>query len=421
MLIVLVLLYLHTALCHLCRQGELGNCLQAEYWRDLEDNSRLLQLQNPSLASEETWAHATTQPKVGGLLLATSDVPRPDVLHTDQYWQAMALLVRHSAAGSVGLVPKRPSGLKLGVGRGRLKLGIRGDPAGMQETFAASRTLRRHGAASLSAAMSQQGRGGDSLEKDSQRDAQGRVLFMRIGLRCILLVCVRELLTSAAEHNYAHPNLRRRADVTLPAACCVGYSRLLSIPAAKGAASDATTPIVITLSTADAPAAASNPSAAATDALMKAGGQVAMLLLFKAQDVIKAEGEKKKDVIAVAELAEPAAKSVAAKPAGNAKSSAPAKPAAQPADKLAAKAAKPCALKPAPQQKHLACARIRAQPKPAQPKAKPQQQPRPAMTAIRKATQASTLRALCWVATLWRRAECPDSGILQYNASTKQV
>ncbi|KAF6255572.1 hypothetical protein COO60DRAFT_1627481 [Scenedesmus sp. NREL 46B-D3] len=105
-----------------------------------------------------------------------------------------------------------------------------------------------------------------------------------------------------------------------------------------------------------------------------------MLLLSKAQDVIKAEGEKKKDVIAVASLAEPAAKSAAAKPAGNAKSSAPAKPAAQPADKPAAQAAKPSASKPG------------AQPKPAQPKAKPQQQPRPAMTATRKATPVSRAR-----------------------------
>ncbi|KAF6253736.1 hypothetical protein COO60DRAFT_1545112 [Scenedesmus sp. NREL 46B-D3] len=102
-----------------------------------EENSKLLQVQNPSLASEETWAHATTQPEVGGLLLASSDGPA--VLNTDQYWQAVVLLVQHSAAGSVGLILNRPSGLKLGVGRGGLKFGIIGAPAGMQETFAASR------------------------------------------------------------------------------------------------------------------------------------------------------------------------------------------------------------------------------------------------------------------------------------------
>ncbi|KAF6255570.1 hypothetical protein COO60DRAFT_1641409 [Scenedesmus sp. NREL 46B-D3] len=106
-----------------------------------EENSRLLQVQNPSLASEETWTHATTQPEVGGLLLATSNGPRLAVLNTDQYWQlndsalrsvlgirphapveagtavalqcAMVLLAQHSAAFSVGLILNRPGGLKL--------------------------------------------------------------------------------------------------------------------------------------------------------------------------------------------------------------------------------------------------------------------------------------------------------------------
>uniref|UniRef100_A0A383VTF1 YqgE/AlgH family protein n=1 Tax=Tetradesmus obliquus TaxID=3088 RepID=A0A383VTF1_TETOB len=99
-----------------------------------EENSRLLQVQNPSLAGEETWAHATAQPEVGGLLLASRDVP-----DTDKYWQAVVLLVQHSPAGSVGLILNRPSSLKLGVGRGGLKFAIIGAPAGMQDTFAESR------------------------------------------------------------------------------------------------------------------------------------------------------------------------------------------------------------------------------------------------------------------------------------------
>jgi putative AlgH/UPF0301 family transcriptional regulator len=53
--------------------------------------------------------------------------------------QAVVLLVQHSAEGSVGLILNRPSGLKLGIGRGGLKFGIIGAPAGMQETFAANR------------------------------------------------------------------------------------------------------------------------------------------------------------------------------------------------------------------------------------------------------------------------------------------
>jgi hypothetical protein len=58
-----------------------------------EENSRLLQVQNPSLASEETWAHATTQAEVGGLLLATRDGLK--ILNTDKYWQVGVLLWTH--------------------------------------------------------------------------------------------------------------------------------------------------------------------------------------------------------------------------------------------------------------------------------------------------------------------------------------
>jgi hypothetical protein len=103
--------------------------------------------------------------------------------------------------------------------------------------------------------------------------------------------------------------------------------------------------MVVTLSSAPAatntPKPASTPSTAATDALKKAGGQVAVLLLSKAQDAIKAEEQKKKDVIAVPKPAEPAAAAemtAEAKPAAGDKPAA-AKPAAagdKPADKPAA-------------------------------------------------------------------------------------
>lgn len=40
--------------------------------------------QNPALAQEETWAHATGAPEVGGLLLATPAAPG---MLGDEYWQ----------------------------------------------------------------------------------------------------------------------------------------------------------------------------------------------------------------------------------------------------------------------------------------------------------------------------------------------
>ncbi len=41
--------------------------------------------QNPVLAREDAWAHATGAPEPGGLLLATPDAPR---LIGEEYWQA---------------------------------------------------------------------------------------------------------------------------------------------------------------------------------------------------------------------------------------------------------------------------------------------------------------------------------------------
>jgi hypothetical protein len=49
-----------------------------------EENLALLELQNPKLAAEGVWAHATPQPECGGLLLATPD--NETILGTGHYW-----------------------------------------------------------------------------------------------------------------------------------------------------------------------------------------------------------------------------------------------------------------------------------------------------------------------------------------------
>ncbi|KAL4856413.1 hypothetical protein ACK3TF_003210 [Chlorella vulgaris] len=83
---------------------------------------------NPVLAREETWAHATGAPEVGGLLLATPEVSR---LLGEQYWQAVVLLVRHDEEGSLGLILNRPTELNMGRGRGGLP--IRLQASGLDE------------------------------------------------------------------------------------------------------------------------------------------------------------------------------------------------------------------------------------------------------------------------------------------------
>lgn len=55
-----------------------------------EDNMRLLQIQNPNLASEEIWAHATAAPERGGLLLARADghlALAGSSQENERYWQ----------------------------------------------------------------------------------------------------------------------------------------------------------------------------------------------------------------------------------------------------------------------------------------------------------------------------------------------
>jgi hypothetical protein len=71
------------------------------------------------LAREDTWAHATGAPEVGGLLLATPDAPR---ILGEEYWQAVVFLVQHGEQGSLGLLLNRPTGLDMGRGRGGLPL-----------------------------------------------------------------------------------------------------------------------------------------------------------------------------------------------------------------------------------------------------------------------------------------------------------
>jgi hypothetical protein len=56
---------------------------------------RLLEIQNPSLAGEEVWAHATPGPERGGLLIAAPDAP--ELLGSERYWQ-----VRRGSGGGGG-------------------------------------------------------------------------------------------------------------------------------------------------------------------------------------------------------------------------------------------------------------------------------------------------------------------------------
>ena len=58
-----------------------------ESWaaRQSQANMQLLSVQNPRLAREEVWAHATGAPEVGGLMVATPDAH--SLLGDDRYWQ----------------------------------------------------------------------------------------------------------------------------------------------------------------------------------------------------------------------------------------------------------------------------------------------------------------------------------------------
>ncbi len=64
--------------------------------RRSEDNRRLLEIQNPRLASEGLWAHATPRPETGGLLIASLD--GPTVLNDDRLWQVRVAVARRLLA-----------------------------------------------------------------------------------------------------------------------------------------------------------------------------------------------------------------------------------------------------------------------------------------------------------------------------------
>jgi hypothetical protein len=76
------------------------------------ENMRLLQIQDPSLAAEEVWAHPTAGPEKGGLLIATPQSTR--ILGNDKYWQTVIFIIDHNPKGSVGLILNRPSGMVMG-------------------------------------------------------------------------------------------------------------------------------------------------------------------------------------------------------------------------------------------------------------------------------------------------------------------
>ncbi|KXZ47825.1 hypothetical protein GPECTOR_32g437 [Gonium pectorale] len=88
--------------------------------RRSEDNRRLLEIQNPSLAAEGIWAHATPRPETGGLLIAS--LQGPTILNDDKLWQAVVFLTSHGPEGSVGLILNRPTGMVLGRKPGGLPL-----------------------------------------------------------------------------------------------------------------------------------------------------------------------------------------------------------------------------------------------------------------------------------------------------------
>ena len=51
---------------------------------DMAENLKLLQFQNPELAEEPRWAHPTSTPEVGGLLIASEDMA---LLGDIRFWQ----------------------------------------------------------------------------------------------------------------------------------------------------------------------------------------------------------------------------------------------------------------------------------------------------------------------------------------------
>lgn len=107
---------------------------------DCAPNRNLLKEQNPRLAQEDIWAHATPcGPETGGLLLATPAAPA--MLRNAQWWQQVVLLLQHGPSGSLGLLLNRPTSLVMGRGRGGLPVDLHGaaGSAEIRAAFAANR------------------------------------------------------------------------------------------------------------------------------------------------------------------------------------------------------------------------------------------------------------------------------------------
>ncbi|PNW84162.1 hypothetical protein CHLRE_04g223700v5 [Chlamydomonas reinhardtii] len=100
--------------------------------RRSEDNRRLLEIQNPALASEGIWAHGTPRPEVGGLVI--SSIEAPELLKDDRLFQLVIFLTTHGPDGSVGIILNRPTGMVLGRKPGGLPLEL-GGPVPIQRVF----------------------------------------------------------------------------------------------------------------------------------------------------------------------------------------------------------------------------------------------------------------------------------------------
>jgi len=68
--------------------------------------------QDRKLAQEGLWAHATQIPEVGGLLIATAEVP--ELTNDPRLWQIVIFLIEHGPQGSRGLILNRPATAQVG-------------------------------------------------------------------------------------------------------------------------------------------------------------------------------------------------------------------------------------------------------------------------------------------------------------------
>ena len=70
-----------------------------------------MQRQDPVLAKEPFWVHATEVPEQGGLLLAQ---PRCAAILDPRYHQIVVFLAKHSREGSTGFILNRPAPVAMG-------------------------------------------------------------------------------------------------------------------------------------------------------------------------------------------------------------------------------------------------------------------------------------------------------------------